>query len=335
MRLASPPTAASSEILDALDDPGDPVTVAAAFGALVPGILAPLPGAGATWARLELLARTAEASPALARLLEGHLDAVAILAELGAATPAGARLGVWAAEPRGAVITASRTAAGWRLRGTKPYASGAGALTHALLTARDGDERLLFLVPAARTAPVPGTWAAVGMAGSASPDVAIDATLPADALIGGPGSYLHRPGFWHGGVGVAACWHGGAVGVASPLRAAAAARDASAHALAHLGAVEAALAASEATLRAAAAAIDDDPVDRAGGAERRARLVRAITERAATDTLHHVGRALGAGPLCHDRAHARRVADLTVYLRQSHAEGDLEALGRLAARAGA
>jgi hypothetical protein len=48
-----------------------------------------------------------------------------------------------------------------------------------------------------------------------------------------------------------------------------------------------------------------------------------------------VGRALGAGPLCHDEAHARRVADLTVYLRQHHAEGDLAELGTLAAEAGA
>jgi hypothetical protein len=45
--------------------------------------------------------------------------------------------------------------------------------------------------------------------------------------------------------------------------------------------------------------------------------------------LDRVGRALGAGPLCQNAAHARRVADLTVYLRQSHAEGDLEQLGRL------
>ena len=41
----------------------------------------------------------------------------------------------------------------------------------------------------------------------------------------------------------------------------------------------------------------------------------------------HVGRALGAGPLGHDREHARRVSDLTVYLRQHHGERDLAALG--------
>ena len=33
-----------------------------------------------------------------------------------------------------------------------------------------------------------------------------------------------------------------------------------------------------------------------------------------------------------DATHAQRVADLTVYVRQSHAERDLAALGLLAAR---
>jgi hypothetical protein len=50
-------------------------------------------------------------------------------------------------------------------------------------------------------------------------------------------------------------------------------------------------------------------------------------EHAVTTTLDRVGRALGPGPLAHDAEHAQRVADLTVYVRQSHAERDLAALG--------
>jgi hypothetical protein len=37
---------------------------------------------------------------------------------------------------------------------------------------------------------------------------------------------------------------------------------------------------------------------------------------------------LGAGPYCKDRQFARLIADLPVFLRQSHAERDLAALGR-------
>ena len=54
----------------------------------------------------------------------------------------------------------------------------------------------------------------------------------------------------------------------------------------------------------------------------------------AADVLTRVGHALGAGPLGHDAGHARRAADLMVYLRQHHAERDLEQLGRLVAREG-
>lgn len=65
----------------------------------------------------------------------------------------------------------------------------------------------------------------------------------------------------------------------------------------------------------------------AAALRRPVRRVRAAVEAAATATLDHVGRALGAGPLCQDAEHARRTADLTVYLRQSHAERDLADLG--------
>ncbi|MBZ4576138.1 acyl-CoA dehydrogenase, partial [Mycobacterium avium subsp. hominissuis] len=36
--------------------------------------------------------------------------------------------------------------------------------------------------------------------------------------------------------------------------------------------------------------------------------------------------------LCQDGRHAQRVADLSIYIRQSHAERDLAELGRLAGR---
>jgi hypothetical protein len=53
-----------------------------------------------------------------------------------------------------------------------------------------------------------------------------------------------------------------------------------------------------------------------------------VVERAATEVADRTGRALGAGPLATDVEHGRRVADLALYLRQSHAERDLEELGR-------
>ena len=46
-----------------------------------------------------------------------------------------------------------------------------------------------------------------------------------------------------------------------------------------------------------------------------------------TRSSHRVGHALGPAPLTGDEDHARRVADLTVYLRQHHAERDLARQG--------
>ncbi|MFC1413515.1 acyl-CoA dehydrogenase [Streptacidiphilus sp. N1-12] len=319
-----------------LDVEGHRIEVAGRFTALVNAgeLELPLPGSGDTRSRWSALTRIAEADLALARLCEGHADALAILAELtflgvpGVPTPVpGARWAVWAAEPPGAVLRAERTeVGGWALSGRKPYCSGARVCTDALVTARDGDQRRLFAVSTAvGVAPVPDSWPAAGMAASDTLDLDFD-RVPAVPL-GEPGAYLARPGFAHGGIGVAACWFGGARAVAATLLRAAAAHGPEPHTLAHLGAVDARLEAVSALLDRAAVELDADPADRKGGAALRSMRVRAATEDAAMAVLHHVGRALGAGPLGHDREHARQVTDLTVYLRQYHGERDLAGLG--------
>jgi alkylation response protein AidB-like acyl-CoA dehydrogenase len=294
----------------------------------------PLPGGGRTRKRWAVLAQLGEEDLSLARLAEGHADALAILAELGAVTtpPAGSRWGVWAAQPPGPGLTASKSAGGWRLDGTKQYCSGARSVTDALVTATAPDGSRLFAVSTRDLSPVPGTWPATGMA--ASDTLNVDFTdIPAEP-VGSPGCYTSRPGFAHGGAGVAACWYGGARGVGRTLVTAAAERDLGPHALVHLGAVDIAMHTARAALEAAAAGIDADPDDRQYGGRRRALRVRALIEATATEVMQRVGHALGAGPLSHDEAHGRRVADLTVYLRQHHAEHDLAELGALVADSG-
>ena len=170
------------------------------------------------------------------------------------------------------------------------------------------------------------------MAGSDTLSVDFD-DAPAEP-VGPPGGYTGRPGFTHGGVGVAACWYGGARGVADALLGAARRRDVGPHALAHLGAVDVTLASARTALDQAADEIDADPFDLDGAGPARALRVRAQVEAASAEVMTRVGRALGAGPLGHDEAHSRRVADLTVYLRQHHAERDLAQLGALVAERG-
>jgi alkylation response protein AidB-like acyl-CoA dehydrogenase len=293
----------------------------------------PFPGSGKTRERWAAFADLAEEDLSLARLGEGHADAVAILAELNGPRPrAGSRWGVWAANPPGPSLEATRGEAGWRLRGTKQYCSGARTCTHALVTATAADGMRLFAVTTEALTPRLGTWPATGMAGSDTLDVSF-----ADILaepVGRPGGYVDRPGFPHGGSGVAACWYGGARAIGRRLLSAAVKRDVGPHALAHLGAVDISLRAARAALDQAAGEIDTDPDDLRNTGRGRALRVRALVESAATEVLGRVGRALGAGPLCHDEAHARMVADLTVYLRQHHAERDLAELGALVAERG-
>ena len=310
--------------------------VAAAFQAAVESgrLNLPLPGGGRTRERWAALADLAGEDLSLARLAEGHADALAILAELGEpAPPAGSRWGVWAAQPPGPGLTARRAGRGWRLDGIKQYCSGAHSVTDVLVTAAAPDGSRLFAASTADLVPVAGTWPAVGMAASDTLDVRF-AGIPAEP-VGGPGSYIDRPGFAHGGAGVAACWYGGARGVGRTLLAVAASRDVGPHALAHLGAVDIALHTARTVLEVAADEIDADPQDRKDGGKLRALRVRAFVEAVSTEVMQRVGRALGAGPLCHDEAHARRVADLTVYLRQHHAERNLAELGVLVADRGA
>jgi hypothetical protein len=57
--------------------------------------------------------------------------------------------------------------------------------------------------------------------------------------------------------------------------------------------------------------------------------VRAVVESSAVEVVDRVARSLGAAPLALDAVHAKRVGDLELYLRQSHAERDLEAHGAL------
>ncbi|MEZ0166119.1 acyl-CoA dehydrogenase [Kineococcus sp. LSe6-4] len=295
----------------------------------------PLPGAGATRRRWEVLSTLAEHDLTLARVVEAHLDAVAVLAEAGQQPPPGSTWGVFAAEaPDAQLLATPGPDGGWRLEGTKPWCSLAGVLDQALVTARTDAGRRLFAVDlvAARDgragrAEVPaGRWHSRGLVDVPSGPLVLH-DVPARP-VGEAGWYLRRPGFAHGGIGVAACWFGGAVGVAAPLLAPGRTDPLT---LRSRGLVDLRLWSARLGLDAAAEAVD---AGRATGAEGEllAARVRALVAATVEDVLTEVGHALGPRPLTADAAHAARVADLTVYVRQHHADHDLVALAELSAR---
>lgn len=300
----------------------------------------PLPGSGATLKRWQALALVAGHNLSLAKLFEGHTDALAIFAELAeparlgkaeTAVPAstGMAWGVWAAEaaPARVIVTPVIGTSVW-LDGIKCWCSGAQTLSHGLLTAWHADGRGPQLVRVAMHQPgvsvSSGAWAAVGMAGSASVDVTF---TQADAhCVGQIGEYISRPGFWQGAAGIAACWYGGAVVLGNALHQALLALDPAARGafrLAALGKVDLALHSTAAVLRDAAQWIDDNPLADASRVALRARLA---AEACAKCVLDEAGRALGAAAFCRNAPFARAAADLPVFVRQSHAERDFAAL---------
>lgn len=291
------------------------------------GRMLPQPGRGDTATRWAVLAAVSRESLTVGRVLEAHSDALAILVEAGEPVPAGT-WGVFAAEAAAHRLEARDSGGQVTLHGVKPWCSLAGQLDAALVTAHAGLDRQLFRIPLRHPSvsfePAEG-WVARGLRTVTSAAIHLDGT-PA-VPVGAQGWYLARPGFAWGGMGVAACWHGGAAGLQATLVAKSAERSGELSAL-HVGIVAAVMHASEAVLATAAKLIDDGRAGGAAGQELGLR-VRAVVADAAERAVRQVGHALGPAPLAFDEEHARRVADLELYVRQHHAERDLSELGEL------
>ena len=214
---------------------------------------------------------------------------------------------------------------GLLLKGAKDFCSGAGIVDAALITIHVGNGVRLVDVPlnAKGISIEKPTWASPAFRATNTTRVRFhNVKVPAGALVGGPNWYLDRVGFWHGAMGPAACWAGGAAGL---VDAAHERRHRNPHTAAQLGALEAARWALTAFLEQSGQLID-----RAGSthheARQRALTVRHLVERVCTEVMDRFGRATGPALLAFDASIARRYTELALYIRQSHAERDLEAI---------
>jgi alkylation response protein AidB-like acyl-CoA dehydrogenase len=289
----------------------------------------PAPGTGRTSLRWRVLTELGRVSLTVARVVEAHCDALAILAEADTdhADTGGLTFGVFAAEAPGHRLAAKTLGDGSiELSGEKAWCSLGDVLDAALVTADTDSGRRMFRVdlrhPDVVAAPSAG-WVARGLRTVTSVGLRFD-HVPARP-VREVDWYLRRPGFAWGGMGVAACWFGGALGLADTLRRSALERESPLDAL-HVGTVDAAVHSAGATLADAARAVDAGRAAGPAGALL-AQRVRAVVAAEAERVIRQVGHALGPGPLAFDPEHAARVADLELYLRQHHAERDLAALG--------
>lgn len=287
---------------------------------------APASASGRTLERFALLASVAAADVTAARVLEPHLDAHAILVESGSEIDRGGTWGVFAAEGPDAAVTAVDRDGGWSLSGTKAWCSLGDFLSNALVTAwTSADTRRLFRVelraPSVRPASV--RWISRGLSGVPSGPLEF---LETPALpVGEDGWYLTRPGFAWGGIGVAACWWGGAVPIAQRILERFHAREGEL-AGATAGRVVRALESGRLALQDAAERIDHSERMTRDEARALSHIVRGTVADAVRTTLDGAKDALGPAVLGFDEPMARRIADLDMYATQYHPGRDDAAL---------
>lgn len=285
------------------------------------------PGAGAL---AEVLRLVGYGSLALGRLYEGHVNAIQLIARYGtpdqrsrlfADARAGHLFGVWNTEPaEGGLRVEARDTDG-QLFGVKTFASGAGYVTRALVTARHPDRAgvAMMVVPLeAGTRADLSAWRAQGMRASATGTVDFTGlAVNAGDILGQPDDYFQQPAFSGGAWRFAAVQLGGIEAVFDAWRGHLnrTGRGGDPHQLARLG--EGAIAVEGARLwieRGAQVASD------AGLPPARVvayiNLVRLAVERAGLDVLQLAQRSVGLQGFMRGHRLERLARDLATYLRQ-------------------
>ncbi len=275
------------------------------------------PGAGATAERHRAIFAAGQEDLSLAKLIEAHWDAVAILEEAGREPAAGAAYAVWASEIPGRPLALEDG----ELRGRKEFCSGATLVDRALVTAGPVLVEIDLRTAPGRLQIDAGGWQTETFRKTCTAAITFGG-YPIVSIVGQDDWYTRRVGFWQGACGPAAAWAGGAAGLVDfALRV----KHADAHALAHLGAMHAEVWAMQTLLAAAGEAFDREPQ---ANAMVRAMELRHCVEQMCTDVLRRFARSLGPAPLVKYAGVAARYAELDLFLRQWHGEQDLESLGR-------
>jgi hypothetical protein len=287
---------------------------------------------------LALLRSVAAADTGVARILDGHLNAVERLrvhappelrdAELAAIATGARRAGVWGADPVPGEGEPARVA-GAALHGTKTFCSGAGGLERAIVVARtDGADAPVAAwvdLTAAETIEIDRVWfRGAGMRSSASHRVTFAGT-PVLAVLGPPGALVAQPWFARDALRTAATWAGAADAAVDDALARLAARPAT-------GDLEALAAGRLRTwqetiglwLRAAATELDTRRPDDPGGFAARARTALADAARAIVDEAE---RATGSRPAAAGSVLDRAARDLRLFLLQHRLEPILARAG--------
>ncbi|SFL71333.1 acyl-CoA dehydrogenase family protein [Methylobacterium pseudosasicola] len=275
-----------------------------------------------------VLTRIGAGSLALGRVYEGHVNAVQLVARyasgearnnLLADATQGHLFGVWNTEPPGNGLKIDSTGGAPVLKGVKTFASGAGFVTRALVTAQPatgGSQMIVVALEPGERADL-SAWRAQGMRASATGTVDFTG-LGAERFtpVGAPDDYQAQPHFSGGAWRFLAVQLGGLEALLDAWRGhlVATGRGEDPHQLARLG--EGVIAAETARLwvsRAAAIVTDDGDPD---GIIAYVNLARLAVERAGLDLLELAQRSVGLQGFLRDHPLERLTRDLATYLRQ-------------------
>ena len=261
----------------------------------------------------------------MARLTEGHVDALRILDQAGTKPVPGAAYGVWASRSRASGIAARRTGDRWVLDGTLKFASGAGVVDRALVPVWPSPEvhALLDLEVHDWTFDT-DAWRTRAMEQSRSHQVTLTGFVTDATEVGPPGFYLERPGFFPGGVGVAAVWAGGAARICDLLALAVPRRTPTQ--VTRFGRLRTHLATATAIVRETASRLPDVPTDRLRVVST---LARAGVAQAVREVLAEARTLAGPAGLAFDEDLTRTVDDLAMFVAQQNEDGDAQWLGGL------
>ena len=335
-------------------------------------LAAPLPvahgGAGLgepahTLALLQTLYHLGRGNLAVGRLWEGHLNALLLVRRFGTAAQqaqaatdakAGHLFGVWNTEnpAEGVRLVPTQTVGRYQLRGAKTFASGAGQVSRALLTAalpdKKGWQMLLLLTDQQQPTLDRRFWQPLGMRATASFRAQFDnLELGYQDLIGQANDYYQQPWFGGGATRFAAVQLGGAAAVLDetrrflrrqqrtddPFQRQRLGEMLTLHEAGQQwlrGAAEHAALPAVATSVTASTLPDPLAAARQAAIGAYANLVRSATEEICLTTLRLAERCVGARGLLQPEPFERLHRDLTHYLRQPAPDAALAEAGRFA-----
>ena len=263
----------------------------------------------------------------LARLFEGHANAVMLVSRYGTEAQIasfaddvrrGALSGVWGAEDA-AGLRRLRRGDHWVLDGGKILASGAGFIERPLITVGSEEGQLLYLLtlkPGERSDTT--SWVPLGMKATASGRVNLTGIIVDRAhQIGCPGDFMRQPFFSAGAWRFCAAQLGAIERLtalyAEQLRARG--RDDDPYQLDLVAQCAAACGTALFWIEEAARRFGDESLE-PSAVVAFANLTRMVTERAALDVLERVQRGVGLPAMMRTNPIERIGRDLSTYLRQ-------------------